>query len=89
MNGHAIPDEKLTEWEQYKRKCRNLTRYQRKTLLNEWNGYDFYDNEYIKDYLILGYKSNLFPTLDHKKSIKYGFDKKNNCSKREKCYSII
>ena len=45
----------------------------RKTLLEKWNGYDYYDGEYIKDYLELNSNDRLYPTLDHKKSVYYGY----------------
>lgn len=45
-------------------------------LFENWNGYDFYDNEYIKNNFNLNHFSNNYPTIDHKISIKYGFKNK-------------
>jgi len=52
-------------------------------LINEWDGYDYYDNEYIKEYFNLPYHHKLYPTIDHKLSIFYGF--KNNMTVKEMC----
>lgn len=43
-----------------------------------WDGYDFYDGEYIKSYKSKHYNDDLYPTIDHKISIYEGF--KNNLS---------
>lgn len=59
------------------RKLVNIeTRKNKKELFEKWNGLDYYDTEYIKENLDLNYKDKLFPTVDHKISILYGF--KNN-----------
>jgi len=50
----------------------------RKKLLENWDGYDYYDGEYIKDNLKLEPKNLDYPEMDHKISIKFGFD--NNIS---------
>lgn len=75
-SGRWISDEDLTPFLSYKRKCRTLTDKNKKTLYEKWNGYDFYDNEYIKPYLSLHFLNKNYPTIDHKISIYYGF--KNN-----------
>jgi hypothetical protein len=46
------------------------------SLLGYWDGFDFYDGEYIIDYLKLHPLDALYPTVDHKISILEGF--KNN-----------
>ena len=48
-------------------------RIRRKRGRNKWNGYDYYDNEYIKENYKLNYNDNNYPTIDHKISIYYGF----------------
>ena len=68
-----IPDEDLEGFIKYKRIARRLTLRNKKTLLKNWNGYDYYDNEYIKDYFILNFKDKKYPTIDHKMSLKYGY----------------
>jgi len=77
-NGFIVPDEKLSDWNLYRRNVRKLTERNRKTLLKNWNGFDFYDNEYIKDNFSLKHIDKNYPTLDHKISIFFGF--KNNIS---------
>lgn len=72
-NGNQIPDEKLTEWQIYRRKVVNITNRLRKNLFQTWNGYDFYDGEYIKENLFLPPKDKNYPTIDHKMSVYYGF----------------
>lgn len=44
-----------------------------RNIFEKWNGYDYYDNEYIKDNLLLNYNDKAYPTIDHKISVKYGF----------------
>jgi len=44
-----------------------------KLLLENWNGNDYYDNEYILPYYKLHYNNILYPTIDHKISVKSGF----------------
>ena len=57
----------------YKNDVRKLTNRNRKTLFNNWNGYDYYDNEFIKDYFSFNSNDFRYPTLDHKISVSYGF----------------
>jgi hypothetical protein len=54
------------DWKKYWKKCDQLTRLIRKKLLVDWNGYDYYDGEYIKPYLELSVHHKNYPTLDHK-----------------------
>jgi hypothetical protein len=82
-NGFIIPDELLTPYEKYKNKCRKLTYKIKNELFENWNGHDYYDDEYIKDYLNLHNTDKRFPTIDHKKSIYYGFI--NNIPEEEIC----
>jgi hypothetical protein len=64
------------EFELYKNKVYNLTKKNKKELLNLWDGIDYYDNEYIKDNFNLSGSHGNYPTIDHKISIFEGF--KNN-----------
>lgn len=73
LSGRFIPDEELAPFKAYKRKCRVLTDKVRQQLFNSWNGYDFYDKTYIKNNTRLHHLDGLFPTVDHKISIIYGF----------------
>ena len=69
-----IPEEKLTEFEKYKKITRRLIYKFKKRLFEEWNGYDYYDDEYIKDNLNLYHTDRKYPTIDHKISIFKGFN---------------
>jgi hypothetical protein len=63
----------LPEFNLYRYNCYNLTLKNKKELLNKWNGFDYYDNEYIKNNFNLFYQDKNYPTIDHKISIYYGF----------------
>ena len=45
-------------------------------LFDIWDGYDYYDKEYIKNNLQLSYMNCNYPTVDHKVSVFYGFNNK-------------
>jgi len=68
----------------YKRNANRLTKRKLKQLYNLWDGFDYYDGEYIAENLLLESNSNIFPTVDHKISIYYGF--KNNIPENEISY---
>ena len=72
-NGSIISEELLTDWEIYKKKVRTLTNKVKKKLYENWIGYDYYDNEFIKGYSSYSPMSKLYPTIDHKISTFYGF----------------
>lgn len=69
------------DFELYKNKIYRLTKKNKQILLNNWNGFDYYDNEYIKDNFNLPYYDKNYPTIDHKLSIFDGY--KNNISVEE------
>jgi hypothetical protein len=75
-NNNIISNEDITEWKLYLREVRKLTKRVKKTLYENWDGYDFYDKEYIKDYLSLNHIDKRYPTIDHKKSVYDGFKEK-------------
>lgn len=77
----SIKNEKLTEYQEYRRLVDNLTNRNKKELYENWDGYDYYDNEYIRDNFELNSGDKNYPTIDHKKSVIYGFD--NNISPEE------
>lgn len=62
----------------YKNQVRNLTNKFRKTVFLQWDGYDYYDKEFIKNNCLLHFHDKNYPTIDHKISIFEGF--KNNTS---------
>jgi len=72
-NGIMAPDELTSDLCLYKRRVKNETYKWKKIIFEKWNGYDYYDNEYIKNNLSLKSTDRLYPTIDHKDSILYGF----------------
>lgn len=72
-NGTQIPDELKTDFQIYLKKVRNKTKSVKKKLFENWNGLDYYDNEFIAVYLNLKFFDKNYPTIDHKISIYYGF----------------
>jgi hypothetical protein len=68
-----IPDEELEGFDLYKRLCRKYTNRNKKELLKNWNGLDYYDNENIRDNFNLHYLDPNYSTIDHKISVKYGY----------------
>ena len=84
QRGYKIDQKDYTEFENYYKRCVSLTKINiRKSTFNQdWDGNDYYDNEYIKNNYTL-YESNNenYPNIDHKISIVYGF--LNNISVNE------
>lgn len=76
-----LPIYKKLKFIQYRNKINNLTRKTKKILLENWDGYDFYDNEYIKDNFNLKPLDKNYPTIDHKISVFYGYI--NNISEQD------
>lgn len=58
----------------YRRRVKLLTNNIKSELIKKWNGYDYYDDEYIKENLKLHYNDRLYPTIDHKISVLNGFN---------------
>ncbi|NDF16367.1 MAG: hypothetical protein EB079_00155 [Verrucomicrobia bacterium] len=87
--GNQIPDELLEPYTIYRKLVDNNLDIIRNKFLEDWDGFDYYDGEYIKNNLSIDCKSRLYPTIDHKVSVYYGFinnisveeisDKKNLC----------
>jgi len=63
---------KIIEYKLYRNKVRNKTEKLRKQLFENWDGYDYYDGEYIKNEFI-HYNNKSAPTIDHRISCFYGF----------------
>lgn len=61
-NGNIITEH---DWKQYWKRCDYLTQKIRKQMLQNWDGYDYIDGEYIKENLNLHYTHKNYPTLDH------------------------
>jgi len=72
--GFNVKKEEITEYNKYKNKVRKYTERNKKSLLLNWDGCDYYDNEYIKENFNLKYLDNNYPSIDHKISIIYGFN---------------
>lgn len=68
-----LPNDKNLKFKQYRNVVKNLTLNNKKILIENWNGYDFYDGEYIKDNFNLKFYDKNYPTIDHKISVYYGF----------------
>ena len=75
-NKSWISDEDRGHFENYENSIENKTKMIKSELFEKWNGYDYYDGEYIKDNLNLNHLNVNFPTIDYKISIYSGF--KNN-----------
>lgn len=63
----------VNEFNIYRRKVRYETDLVRRQLFENWDGFDYYDGEYIKDNLNLNNNDNSYPSIDHKISCFYGF----------------
>jgi len=62
-----------SEFKKYRNEVDKLTRKNKHNLLSNWNGYDFYDGEYIRDNFNLIGQHGDYPTIDHKISVHFGF----------------
>ena len=72
-NNGSLVDWNKAEWKQYWKQCDYLNRKIRPQMLEEWDGYDYIDGEYIKPNLDLHYTHKDYPTLDHIKPRSTGF----------------
>jgi hypothetical protein len=72
-NGRNVCSDNILDFSRYKASCTNAIQRIKKEFLINWDGYDYYDNEYIKDNYNLSQKNRLYPTIDHKNSVMYGF----------------
>ncbi len=82
-SGLIPPDSLLSSWVVYKKRCRTLTGKVKKLLYEKWDGYDYYDGEFIKEYSLFKHTDRLYPTVDHKISLLFGFS--NGISAEEIC----
>lgn len=64
---------KVNQFKIYRRKVRYETDLIRKKLFENWDGYDYYDGEYIMDNINKNKNDNDYPSIDHKISCFYGF----------------
>jgi len=64
---------KVSEYSKFRNKCRNITFSKKKELLSLWDGYDYYDGEYIGNNWGKSPLDANYPTIEHKISILEGF----------------
>jgi len=72
----VLPDDRNLQIKLYRNEITCLTKKNKKELLENWDGYDFYDGEYIKGNFNLHPMHKSYPTIDHKISVYYGFNNK-------------
>lgn len=72
-NNQIIPESLLSDWDVYRKKVRKITNSNKKSLFENWDGIDYYDNENIKSYFSYSHTHRFYPTIDHKISVFYGF----------------
>lgn len=68
----------LTEYQKYRVIVDKLTYKNKKELFEKWDGYDYYDKEYIKNNFNLTHNDKKYPTIDHKISVFYCFENNIN-----------
>lgn len=66
-------DFETDEFRIYRSRVDYLTRKNKKRLLENWDGFDYYDGEYIRVNFSLVGQHGDYPTIDHKISVYYGF----------------
>lgn len=69
LDNFAINDEFI----RYKNKVNRLSKKNYKFLFSEWDGFDYYDNEFIKNNKSLHHNDYRYPTVDHKIPILWGY----------------
>lgn len=69
----GLISDSIIEFIDYRRVVNNKTNRNKKLLFEKWDGTDYYDSEYIFEYLKLGFNDYRYPTIDHKTSVLYGF----------------
>jgi hypothetical protein len=74
QNNQIISQYELNDWEVYKRKVRRITNSNKKKLMENWDGFDHYDNEMIKSNFLYSHTHRFYPTIDHRISVFYGFN---------------
>ena len=57
----------------YRNEVRRLTKKSLKSLIDSWDGLDYYDKESIEENYMLDKNDPNYPTIDHKISVYYGF----------------
>ena len=73
--GIYVPLGSVNDFKKYRKIVNRFTYKSKKVLLKNWEGFDYYDQEFIKGNLQLESKCEEYPTIDHKISIHEGFIK--------------
>lgn len=63
----------VQKYHTYRNECRKLTKRVLNKLIDNWDGFDYYDNEYIIENFNLDHNNPKYPTVDHKISVYFGF----------------
>jgi len=71
----------ITLYKGYRKIINRMTKFNKKILFENWNGFDYYDGEYIRDNFDLNPNDKNYPTIDHKISVLNGY--LNNISTEE------
>ncbi len=74
--GLEVSIDDIDNFNNYRKIVNMETRKNKFTLFNNWDGYDYYDNEFINNNLNLHFNNIAYPTIDHKISIYKGFQNK-------------
>ena len=64
----------IKDFSDYRRIVNNLTNRNKKLLFDNWDGYDYYDKDYIKENLSLDFNDVNYPTIDHRVSAMIGYN---------------
>lgn len=72
-NGWQVSDKEKPNYLYYSNLVKKQTKLNKVKLFEDWDGYDYYDNEYIKENLNINFNNRNYPTIDHKISILEGF----------------
>jgi len=74
INNREISESDRNEFDKYQIKVRYFTNKVKSILYENWDGFDYYDNEFIKNNNIkYKFYDKNYPTIDHKISIYFGF----------------
>jgi len=73
INGNWYNNSGSNEYIHFRRKVVQESLKNKNTLISNWDGMDYYDNEFIGNNFELNSSDRYYPTIDHKISIKYGY----------------
>jgi hypothetical protein len=71
-----IPIESKNDFQKYKDSVWKFTYRVKRELIENWDGYDYYDCQYIKENYKLDSNGSDYPSIDHKISVFDGFRNK-------------